>query len=111
MNIRQSKALADIEHKLMDVFLDEADPDTWPTINKKDTIKEQQAARGNRYWSAKNANQTMALLTRITAYRQKLKEGITIAASEDSDKGLERDMRTAEKKVTARLSLVKKRAA
>lgn len=112
MTPKQNKKLAELEDKLLDVFIDEGDPDKWPIVKSTDTVKEQQAARGDRYWSAKNANQTIALLTRIVAYRLKLKEVVPGAGSAlDDDAALAADMKAAEKKVSGRLSLVKKRAA
>lgn len=111
MNAKQNEKLAKIEDKLLDVFIDEADPDQWAQVNPEDDVKEQQKARGDRYWQAKVANQTMALLTRIVAYRLKLgefKEGGK--PNQDDDAAYSADMRAAEKKVNARLSLVKKRA-
>jgi hypothetical protein len=112
MTPKQAKELAEIEDKLLDVFIAEADPDQWPVVNNADPPKEQQTARGDRYWCAKVANQTMALLTRIVTYRTKLndfREGNKV--SQDDDAAHAADMKAAEKKVTARLSLVKKRAA
>ncbi|KAB0665660.1 hypothetical protein F6V25_08025 [Oryzomonas japonica] len=111
----QNKKLAAIEGKLLDVFLEEADPDKWTQIKADDPVKEQQFARGNRYWQAKVANQTMALLTRIVAYRAKSTETGGASSAVDDDKQMKADMKAAEKKVkerlgSARLSLVKKRA-
>lgn len=112
MTPKQNKKLADIEEKLLNVFIDEADPDQWPTVDEEAEVKEQQKTRGDRYWHAKVANQTIALLTRIVAYRTKLKEfSDSDKTAIDEDTKYSADMKTAEKKVTARLSLVKKRAA
>lgn len=111
MTPKQEKKLAEIEGKLLDIFIDEADPDKWIQVNAVDSVKDQQVARGNRYWQAKVANQTMALLTRIVAYRIKASEvGSGTGAGDDDDDKHASDMKAAEKKVTARLSLVKKRA-
>jgi hypothetical protein len=112
MTPKQAKKLAELEDKLLDVFIAEGDPDKWPVVKATDTIKEQQTARGDRYWSAKNANQTIALLTRIVSYRTKLAENKESGpAAVDDDSAHWAAMAAAEKKVKARLSLVKKRAA
>ena len=112
MTPKQAKKLEAIEEKLLNVFIEEADPDQWPQVDPDAEVKEQQKTRGDRYWHAKVANQSIALLTRIVAYRLKLKEAVPGEKSPlDDDVGHAADMRTAEKKVNARLSLVKKRAA
>lgn len=112
MTPKQNKKLADIEEKLLNVFIDEADPDQWPVVDGEAEVKEQQKTRGDRYWHAKVANQTIALLTRIVAYRTKLHEfSDNDKAPLDEDAKYSADMKAAEKKVGARLSLVKKRAA
>lgn len=111
MTPKQAEKMARIESKLVDVFLEEADPDQWAKVNPEDGPKVQQIARGDRYWQCKVANQTMALLTRITAYRAKLDELLENGKTPlDDDAKHAADMKAAEKKVNARLSLVKKRA-
>lgn len=112
MTPEQEKKLTTIEGKLLDVFLEEADPDAWAQVNPEADKEEQQKSRGDRYWQAKVANQTMALLTRIVAYRIKTSEAGRGGkdASGDDDAKHARDMKEAEKKVKGRLALVKKRA-
>lgn len=110
MTAKQEKQLNSIESKLLDVFIDESDPDKWDQVKATDPPKEQAASRGNRYWQAKVANQTMALLTRIVTYRTKLTEVKGGGLDLDDEKEMKKDMKAAEKKVHARLSLVKKRA-
>jgi hypothetical protein len=109
---KQSKKLNELEDKLLDVFLEEGDPDTWPVVRPEESSDKRQAARGDRHWCAKNANQTMALLTRIVAYRLKLGEAAsTTSTNADDDSKHWADMAAAEKKVKQRLSLVRSRAA
>lgn len=112
MTPKQNKKLAELEDKLLDVFIAEGNPDQWPVVDEEAEVKEQQKTRGDRYWHAKVANQTIALLTRIVAYRLKLKESAPEDKTAlDDDAGHTADMKAAETKVRARLSLVKKRAA
>lgn len=53
--------LEEINERLVDVLLDEADPDNWPGagILPADMSKED---RGDRYWSKKNAAMTTVLI-------------------------------------------------
>lgn len=118
----QESRLAYIEDKLMDVFLDEADPANWVNAEKAEQMAQEMeesdpkgAARlrsswkGERYWEKKNANQTMALLSRIVVYRGQ-KESMGEEGSEPCQQELD-DIRAAEKKVKSKLRLLKKRAA
>lgn len=136
----QLKRLAAIEAKLLDVACDECDPDGWVDEEKAAAkAKEVEAMaeraegegdalaakglraeakqirnqwKGERYWEKKNANQTLALITRIVTYRQRLaeaKQGEKDFSGDDEEK-LAADMKSAEKKVKQRLALVKKRA-
>lgn len=108
MTPTQIAKLETIETKLVNVFLDEANPDLWAQVDPQADAKEQQKARGDRYWQAKVANQTMALLTRIEAYRRAV--GGKQVKDEPDEREANRDIKAAEKKVRERLSLVKKRA-
>ena len=121
----QLERLAAIEAKLVDVALDECDPDGWTNaetaaeearqLAEAGEVKDAKAIlsgwKGQRYWEKKNANQTLALITRIVTYRQRLEEfakgGKPLG---DDEAKLEADMATAEKAVKKRLALVKKRA-
>lgn len=110
MNEQQLKRLTEVETKLVNVFLEEADPDLWAQVDPKTDAKEQQKARGDRYWQAKVANQTIALLTRIEAYRSRTASGKQSKPDDTDDREVRKDIQAAEKKVRERLSLVKKRA-
>lgn len=125
----QETKLISLEEKLLDVFIVEADPDRWPTeerirealdnakaqgmIDEKEYRKLRYAASEKAkniiFWEKKNANQTMALLTRILAYRMKLAElrGEGKTPGSDDEEEMEREIATAEKKVRHRLRLVK----
>lgn len=120
----QDDRLVQIEEKLMDVFLDEADPAGWMNEEKARELAAQQIAdgedpklvakelsgwKGQRYWEKKNANATMALLARIVHYRT-LKEQAGEQGSEPGEDE-KNDIAAAEKKVKAKLYALKKKAA
>lgn len=118
--IDQEERLALLEEKLLDVFLEEADPDGWIDEAKaKELAAEMQAVdpkaaakiaaqwKGERYWEKKNANQTMALITRIGTYRQQLDERRGQARPVgDPDERLQQQIDAAEQKVRDRLKVV-----
>lgn len=60
----QYDALQQLNVKLTDVFLKEADPDQWPghSTPPLEMTKEQ---RGDRYWHKKNAVATIAIMMRV----------------------------------------------
>ena len=62
----QIERLKDLQEKLADVVLEEADPDKWPGAGQPMASISQQE-RGDRYWCKKNAAATFALLERTTA--------------------------------------------
>jgi len=56
----QIERLQDLEERLIDVYLDEADPANWPGVGTMgDQLTKEQ--RGDRYWEKKNAIATVAL--------------------------------------------------
>jgi hypothetical protein len=56
----QIERLRDLEERLIDVYLDEADPDNWPGVGSMgDQLTKEQ--RGDRYWEKKNAVATVML--------------------------------------------------
>lgn len=64
MKPEQFERLQALHEKLVDVFLDEADPEKWP--GKGVELANMDAkTRGDRYWSKKNAVATIALTQRI----------------------------------------------
>jgi hypothetical protein len=62
----QITRLRELQEKLAEVVLEEADPDNW---SGADTPMDQLSRdeRGNRYWEKKNAAATFALLERTTS--------------------------------------------
>lgn len=62
----QIARLRDLEEKLLDVILEEADPDTWPGAGKplSDMSHDE---RGSRFWSKRNAAATFVLLNHTSS--------------------------------------------
>lgn len=65
MTPEQLEKLQDLQERLADVFLDEADPRNWPGAGVKQADMEQKD-RGDRVWIKKNAMGTVNLICRIT---------------------------------------------
>lgn len=59
----QLERLRDLEERLADVVLEEADPDTWPGAGQPLADLTQQQ-RGDRFWCKRNAAATFGLLER-----------------------------------------------
>jgi hypothetical protein len=120
MTPEQMQKLQDLESKLVDVVLVEADPDTWPGAGKDLKALDKQE-RGDRYWSKKNASASMALLMRVYSLAdmaRRAQAGTPPPAAnegDDADGDLDRELSAVEKDAAARieklgLSLVPKRA-
>lgn len=62
----QLHRLRDLEERLVDTFLDEADPDEWPGAGLKPADMEAKD-RGDRYWAKKNAAATGILAQRVVS--------------------------------------------
>lgn len=86
MRADQIAGLRDLQEKLADVVLYEADPDNWSGsgISMADMSKE---ARGNRYFDKKNAAATFALLQRNAALIAQVR--MNSDAGDDEDLGAE----------------------
>ena len=65
MTPEQIEKLEELQERLADVFLDEANPDNWPGAGVKQVDMKQQD-RGDRVWIKKNAMGTVNLICRIT---------------------------------------------
>lgn len=135
----QLQRLMGLEEKLLEVALEECDPDGWMNEEQaeeaakaledlaaqcpdKDEAKAlrteakeiRKGWKGQRYWEKKNATATVSLLTKLELYRQRIAEGRQPGKggpSGDDDAKVAAEMKDAEKRVKQRLSLVKKRAA
>lgn len=60
----QYEKLQQLEEKLADVFIGEAEPDKWPGHGIDPSAMDQQT-RGDRYWVKKNAVATLSLMQRV----------------------------------------------
>lgn len=65
MKQTQIEKLQELQERLADVFLDEADPRNWPGAGVKQADMAQKD-RGDRVWIKKNAMGTVNLICRIT---------------------------------------------
>ncbi|MFT3805425.1 hypothetical protein [Arenimonas sp.] len=102
----QYERLQALSEKLTEVFLGEADPETWTGANTPLAEMTQQQ-RGDRYWEKKNAVATLSLIGRvhhlvgvIQANSHEGTGGAEVAAEESL---LDREIRDAEKEANARL--------
>lgn len=137
----QLQRLMGLEEKLLEVALDECDPDGWMSEEKAEeeakeydrlaaqadednspemakVFRAEAAAirkgwKGQRYWEKKNATATVSLLTKLEMYRQRIEEGRQPGkgGAPVDDERVKADMKAAESTVKKRLALVKKRAA
>lgn len=99
MKQTQIEKLQELQERLADVFLDEADPRNWPGAGVKQADMKQQD-RGDRVWIKKNAMGTVNLICRITTL---LAPPSSAGGSiPDDDKELA-DMRKAAEKEAAQL--------
>lgn len=107
----QIARLLDLQERLADVVLEEADPAEWPGagIPLADMSKED---RGNRYWSKKNAAATFALLERTTSTIERTHPAGTPPkeVEDDMDKQIAQREREAEAMLGKALSKAKKAA-
>lgn len=105
----QLARLLDLQERLADVVLEEADPAEWPGAGMPlaEMTKED---RGNRYWSKKNAAATFALLERTTATLERQHAAGTPAedVEDDMDKQIAQREREAEAMLGKVLSKAKK---
>ncbi len=108
-----------LEDKLLDVYLEEADPDGWTSeesakeeaqqlvadeiIDAKEAAKLVAGWKGQRYWEKKNANQTMTMLLNL---RRFLEDRVPAAAgdSEEVAKQLKKEVSKLEGQVKKRLA-------
>ncbi|MBI2798977.1 MAG: hypothetical protein HYX63_01620 [Gammaproteobacteria bacterium] len=79
--------------KLADIFLDEADPDKWPSLTSNED-------RGNRYWMKKNAGKTLAMVSQMITIGNRLGgfscDDAALAADAENDDQMKNLIRDAE---------------
>lgn len=104
----QIERLRELQEKLAEVVLEEADPDTWPGAGVPlagMTMEE----RGNRYWTKKNAAATFALLERTTSTLTEY-HAPTGLTPEAQDADIDKQIAKREKEAAAMLDAVLKRS-
>lgn len=104
MRADQYDRLQQLEEKLLDVFLTEADPAEWPGHGVKIAAMDSQT-RGDRYWVKKNAAASGMLATRVaTMIGAAQSFGAVTATSadtpEDGEKQLDAEIASAEREAS-----------
>ena len=105
----QYERLQALTEKLTDVFLDEANPDTWPGKGLAAGEMDQQT-RGDRYWVKKNAAATLTVIMKTTSLigviqqRSAAGSGDGVQPESDEPDGLDGEIRAAEKEATRLLN-------
>lgn len=97
----QKKRIEDLQEKLIEVLLLEADPDMWPGhgITPADLTREE---RGDRYWCKKNAAGTLTVLTKtlsLTQYEYRQAANTSAEDEADMDQEIARHEKEAEKRL------------
>ena len=100
----QYQKLAELQEKLADACIDEADPELWPGAGKLSS-KMTKEERGDRYWCKKNAAATLTLLNKVITLgtRPDLNPGQTPSPSDDEEDELDKSIAAAEKKAEGQL--------
>lgn len=104
----QLERLQALSERLLDVFLDEADPEHWPGKGLKLGAMDAQT-RGDLYWVRKTAAAVLVLENRVSnriGQVQQSGSGTTPAAPSDddapqADDGIESELQAAEKQAAA----------
>lgn len=104
----QRKRLEELSEKLIDVVLEEADPDFWPGAGESLADVDQET-RGNRYWCKKNAQATFVLAGSVEKLAANTKEALGRDPYKDSE--LDKKIADAEKIAGKMLEKLSKRDA
>jgi len=110
----QFEALQRRAEQLLDVFLKESNPDTWPGAGQLPHEMSKQT-RGDRYWTKKECVATLACAQRIIGLvdvaRSKSAGGEdNPAAVTEGDDELEREVAAAEKEAAALMNEIQRKA-
>ncbi|WP_241172545.1 hypothetical protein [Burkholderia gladioli] len=109
----QYERLQALSEKLTDVFLGEADPDTWPGAGIALATMDK-ATRGDRYWSKKNAAGTVMLIGRVHTLIGQIQLGSNAgdgaAGVTSAEEELDREVAAAEREAERLLSEVQQKA-
>lgn len=112
----QYERLQALEEKLLDAFLEEANPEEWPGHGVKIAAMDAQT-RGDRYWVKKNATATAMLATRVGTmihHTQQIGAGTTPPEGEqpaEGDRQLDAEIAAAEKEAERLLKEIQDGAA
>lgn len=115
MRADQYEKLQNLQEKLIDVFLSEADPELWPGKGLNPGEMDQQT-RGDRYWSKKNAVATAALAQRVSNLTHRIEQanggndGAGADEVHDADSDLDKQVAKAEKDAKRLLDQVQRSA-
>jgi hypothetical protein len=113
----QYERLQKLEEQLLDVFMDEADPASWPGYGMT-LANVDKSTRGDRYWCKRNAAATAALSQRITSLVGRVQAsglGTTAPPADAPAEGgeerdeLEAEVASAEREAMALLDKVQRR--
>lgn len=108
----QFERMQELSERLIDVAMDEADPDKWPGAGwAADQLTKDQ--RGDRYWSKKNAVATLSLIDRIHHIVNYVRSasaggGADPAAVTEAESELDAEINAAEKEATKLLDRVQR---
>lgn len=109
----QYERLQALSEKLTDVFLGEADPDTWPGAGIPLATMDK-ATRGDRYWSKKNAAGTVMLIGRVHTLIGQIQLGSSAgdgaAGLTTAEEELDQEVAAAEKEAERLLNEVQQKA-
>jgi hypothetical protein len=108
VNDDQRLRLAALEEKLVDLVLDEADPDHWSGEGKS-LSQLSQLERGDRYWCKKNAAASLSLLVKVSAVLE-VKPGVGPSGRTDAEEGVDRAIARAEAAAAKALERIGARA-
>lgn len=109
----QFEKLQDRAEKLVDVFLDESDPQAWPGAGIAPAAMDKQT-RGDRYWCKKDAVATLACAMRITTLldviRQKQIPVDPPTGDGEPEESLDAEVAAAEAEASKLLDAMQRRA-
>ncbi len=91
----QLKRLEQVQERLLDVVMQEADPDTWPGVGKPIGEMSQQE-RGDRYWCKKNAAATLSLIAKTLSIQSYAKDNHAPANTPEDEVDIEKELRRHE---------------
>jgi hypothetical protein len=109
MRADQIQRLKDLEEKLAEVVLEEADPDLWPGagVPLADMTHDQ---RGSRYWAKKNAAASFALLDRTISMARDAEAVNPLTGNHNPRPDLDKEINDAEKKAAKMLEAIAEKA-